>query len=44
MSTLCQECHDAPAAHEDPRTPPLDEGNEVLCTPCYALALEELSK
>lgn len=44
MTVLCQECQDLKAEHEDPRKPPLDEGFEVLCAPCYVLALEEVTK
>lgn len=36
----CQECGGGKAHHPDPRTPPLDEGDEVLCTNCHDAAVD----
>jgi len=42
----CQECDDGSpdvpeAAHPDPRDPPLDTGEKVLCDDCHDGAVED---
>lgn len=37
----CQECEAARAEFEDPRAPPLDTGNEVLCYQCFYTEVEQ---
>jgi len=37
----CYECGYEQPTHEDPRTPPLELGDEVLCDDCYCMSLEE---
>lgn len=37
----CLECGHEAGVREDPRTPPLELGDEVLCEGCYVMALEE---
>jgi len=38
----CLECESHMAKYEDPRKPPLDTGDGVLCAFCYAESLQEL--
>ena len=40
-SPLCAECEKTPAGHRDPRTPPLEVGNKVLCYACFFVAASE---
>lgn len=35
----CIECGYEKPTYEDPRTPPLEFGNEVLCEECYGAAV-----
>jgi hypothetical protein len=37
----CQDCEAAPATREDPRDPPLDTGNRVLCEDCFAGCIDD---
>jgi hypothetical protein len=41
MNAKCQECDEQVAAHPDPRDPPLDTGNTVLCADCHDAAVED---
>lgn len=37
----CQECEEVEAAHPDPRDPPHDTGDKVLCEGCYHTYMED---
>lgn len=41
MKPVCQECEDGVAEFRDPRHPPLDTGDQVLCDPCFQAAVEQ---
>lgn len=40
--SCCQDCDEAKATHEDPRSPPLDIGDEVLCYECFYNTAEQV--
>jgi hypothetical protein len=40
----CADCGYGTPNYEDPRTPPLEFGNEVLCEDCYAAAIYDLKE
>lgn len=40
----CYECGYEKPTFEDPRTPPLEFGNKVLCKDCYAAAIYDLKE
>lgn len=40
----CAECCYVKPKYEDPRRPPLEFGNEVLCEDCYVAAIYDLKE
>lgn len=42
MVPICFDCDDEYAGFEDPRSPPLEVGDEVLCYSCFSNAADEV--
>lgn len=41
MKYQCHYCEEGEACRPDPRDPPLDIGNRVLCVPCFEMHTDD---